>query len=357
MMYENAHTESGADLLPHVVRVAPVGSRPLIRYPGGKKWLAPVLRAGLARWLSAHPLGAYVEPFFGGGSVGLDLGFQNTLAGDFSAHLIDCYRSVSAAPDAVAYVVEQLAAVTPADDLDRRVRRGARDVPGPYYYAVRDAYNAARANTAALGESFAGEGGSSAERAAMFLYLMARCFNGVLREDRRGRYNVPVGDVRAPRYLSRDRLLEFAAVTSAWRWHLGDFAATIEAAPDGSAIFADPPYAGTWTGYTAAGFGPAEQERLADALARARDRGCAVAHTNADVVEVRSMYAARGFSAVPTAEPRAVSRSGTGRGRARCLLVLSHADLIEIPEDSPAPLARNEQGGGQVEMFGTKKKP
>ena len=56
------------------VNVASVPQRSPFRYPGGKTWLVPYIRSWLAH--KANPAGVLVEPFAGGGIVGLTAGFE-----------------------------------------------------------------------------------------------------------------------------------------------------------------------------------------------------------------------------------------------------------------------------------------
>ncbi len=56
------------------VNVASVPQRSPFRYPGGKTWLVPYIRSWLAR--SPNPFGVLVEPFAGGGIIGLTAGFE-----------------------------------------------------------------------------------------------------------------------------------------------------------------------------------------------------------------------------------------------------------------------------------------
>ena len=60
--------------LKRVVNVASVPQRSPFRYPGGKTWLIPQIRA----WLNSHPKrpSLLVEPFAGGGIVGLTVAFE-----------------------------------------------------------------------------------------------------------------------------------------------------------------------------------------------------------------------------------------------------------------------------------------
>src|SRR5207253_10756920 len=56
------------------VNVASVPQRSPFRYPGGKTWLVPYIRS----WLATKPnsVGVLIEPFAGGGIVGLTAGFE-----------------------------------------------------------------------------------------------------------------------------------------------------------------------------------------------------------------------------------------------------------------------------------------
>lgn len=59
------------------VNVASVPHRSPFRYPGGKTWLVPYIRSWLAS--QEHRCSILVEPFAGGGIVGLTAGFENTV--------------------------------------------------------------------------------------------------------------------------------------------------------------------------------------------------------------------------------------------------------------------------------------
>lgn len=56
------------------VNVSSVPQRSPFRYPGGKTWLVPYIRSWLAS--TSKPVGVLVEPFAGGGVVGLTAGFE-----------------------------------------------------------------------------------------------------------------------------------------------------------------------------------------------------------------------------------------------------------------------------------------
>jgi DNA adenine methylase len=63
-----------ADRLSGVINVASVPQRSVFRYPGGKTWFVPYIRQWL-RSLPERPV-SFIEPFAGGGIVGLTVAFE-----------------------------------------------------------------------------------------------------------------------------------------------------------------------------------------------------------------------------------------------------------------------------------------
>ena len=297
--------------------------KPLVRFPGGKSWILPVLSRGI--WLKMHrtPNAKFHEPFAGGAAAALNLGWPATVLGDASPDLITCYRAVRDDPKRVIEALAVLIGSTPDDDVQEQIvgvtKKGQPKIKrtAPAYYQARSLYNDGVRDPA--------------HRAAIRLYLAARCYNGLLRVNSKGKDNVPVGDIVRPCYPDEGDIAAFAKVAASWEIECADFEPSVDRAGEGSILWADPPYAGgkeMFTGYTAAGFDWADQARLADALARARDRGVVVLHTNSDHEGVRDLYSARGFTIIPTAELRAVNRDAKGRKRAACLLVVSHEEVV-----------------------------
>ncbi len=87
------HEEPPARVVPSasIVNVATVPLRSPFRYPGGKTWLVPLVR----RWLRSRtePFAELIEPFAGGGIVGLTAVFENLVE---TATLVDLDEDVAA---------------------------------------------------------------------------------------------------------------------------------------------------------------------------------------------------------------------------------------------------------------------
>lgn len=282
---------------------ARVGARPIVRWVGGKMRMVPTIAATAHTYLQ-RTRGRYAEPFLGGGAVALDLGLPGALLADKCGPLMKTYQTISRYPSEVYAAYTQL------------TRRGWTEET---YYTIRDV-----GALITLSEEAA---------AARFLYLNAAGFNGVYRENRRGRFNVPWGlRGRTPKIQTIDALRAFASATRDGELSCGDFAAVVRRLEHGDFVFADPPYLRTHSQYVADGFTREDHARLATELRAAHDRGVFVCATNSDDEEVRAMYS--WADVMPTTEQRTVSRDGTKRQRAACLLITSDASQVQVVFDT-----------------------
>src|SRR5437899_10317714 len=68
--------------------------KPFLKWPGGKRWLAPAIALILGR--RPH---RYFEPFVGGGAVFFALNPQRAFLADICEDLINSYRIVRAHPE------------------------------------------------------------------------------------------------------------------------------------------------------------------------------------------------------------------------------------------------------------------
>lgn len=286
----------------------PKKARPIVKWLGGKKWIIKLAAHGIYTRL-CRTGGRYIEPFLGGGALALYLGLPDMIVADKCEHLIRTYLAVRDAPAEVAW---QLSA------------RATEGVDKDTYYKVRDSFNALD--------------GDAVLQAARFIYLNKLCYNGVYRENKKGGFNVPYGDQVYRKSIAKRRvndrvdnlfpssrfLHDFSEAFESADLTASDFRDTIKKAQAGDLIFSDPPYAKTYNGYTKDGFGPDDQQDLAEALLAANKRGATIISTNADQPEIRELYS--WASIMSTAEARSVSRKAKQRKRIDCVLVISPGD-------------------------------
>lgn len=232
-------------------------ARPFVKWAGSKR----LLIRHLEPYFPAK-MDTYLEPFLGGGSVFLHLAPDKAILSDACAPLIDTWRAVGRNPDGVF-------AAARSHSMDEET-----------YYRVRD--------TDPVGYL---------QRAGRFIYLNKAAFNGLYRENREGRFNVPWGRPKSDFVVDRENLKAVSALLRkpGIEVSCADFEETIDRAQAGSFIFADPPYV---TGHNDNGFIEynrkifrwEDQIRLAAALKRAIERGATVTVTNADHSAIRELY-------------------------------------------------------------------
>jgi DNA adenine methylase len=258
--------------------------RPFLKWAGGKGRLLVALERRIP-----EQFGAYHEPFLGGAALYFHLAgagrIRTALLSDINEPLVEAYLGVQQETEAV---MGHLAA-------------HARDHDREHYYAVRDV---------------AAAGATLAERAARVIYLNRTCYNGLYRENRAGRFNVPMGRYTKPRICDRQALLAAAAALQAARIESRPFTDVLDRARPGDLVYLDPPYvplsaSASFTSYHRAGFGPRQQEVLRDVFAALVAQGVAVILSNSDTPRVRSLYSAFPCDRVRVARPinsRASSR-------------------------------------------------
>jgi DNA adenine methylase len=137
-------------------------------------------------------------------------------------------------------------------------------------------------------------------RAARMIYLNRTCFNGMYRVSLAGKFNVPKG-TRSSVLLSTDNFKGVARVLRNAELLSCDFEQVIDRADQGDFVFADPPYTvnhnnNGFIRYNENLFSWRDQQRLAAALARARDRGAIVIATNAAHGSIKKLYWKFGFN-------------------------------------------------------------
>lgn len=279
----------------------PQGPHPFIRYPGGKGWLVDTIRAHLPpAWAApSEATGRYFEPFCGGGALFFALRPKRGVLSDANAELVDCYRAIR---DGVESVIEMLKYFQ-----EDYLRLGAE-----CYYRVRDEFVPCSAHG----------------RAARTIFLNKTGFNGLYRVNSAGHFNVPHGRTasgKPPVICDAENLRACSAALQDVDLHCAN--ALVEASRPpiaGDLEYRDPPYCGTWTGYTAGGFGDEHQRREAARFREHAERGVYVLASNADTPLVRELY--HDFRLVELngtkGRPNTMSAKASSRGEKKAELLI-----------------------------------
>lgn len=272
-------------------------AKPFLRWVGAKRWLAPALAPWITSRLSGR--GVYCEPFLGAGAVALAL----------PAHIPKRLGDRCVALSGLWWWLQR------GLDVDAVARCFAS------WTNTREGYDA-------VARDFNEEGHfnpRSVIPSIRMLWLNHTCFNGVYRENLAGKYNVPWGKRKTIALPTDTMLMDVNRGLALSSVFIGaDYEVTLRSPlPVGSVVYADPPYDGTFVGYTEFGFNAAAQVALANRLVRLVGSGTAVATTNADTPLIRELYPTDRWDVQAVAEPRSVAAKGTSRARAPCLLITS----------------------------------
>ncbi len=169
----------------------------------------------------------WVEPFCGSCVVPFNLRPPKALLCDSNVHIVNFFRAIQDHKITAQDVREFLR------DEGAKLRKQGED----YFYEVRKRFNE---NHASLD----------------FLFLNRSCFNGVMRFNKKGYFNVPFcrkQDRFAAAYITKI-CNQVATVSSVianvdWEFRTSEFKETIAEVTDCDFVYADPPYAGRHTDY------------------------------------------------------------------------------------------------------------
>ena len=169
----------------------------------------------------------WIEPFMGSGVVGFNLQPEKALFSDINPHLINFYNSIK------------------NGEINSKIAREFLEKEGAflkekgesYYYYIRERFN-------------------ETKDSLDFLFLNRACFNGVMRFNRKGFFNVPFGHKTerfAKAYVTKIcnqiEKVENATKMFDWQFVCQDFRQTILEAKQSDWMYCDPPYFGRHIDY------------------------------------------------------------------------------------------------------------
>lgn len=224
--------------------------KPFLKWQGGKSRLLEHIDEAFGGHCQN-----YFEPMIGGGAVFFHRQSAGLIKGhsylaDINWKLITTYKAVRDYP---AELLEELRGLSRFNGL-----------PGAYYEARNEF------NSLSLKDSNSKDG--IIKIAGLFIYLNKNCFNGLYRENKQGKFNVPIGSYKTVNLPSEEQIMTCSGC-------LQDTTLSAESAlytPELSAhrqtsshVYLDPPYVplsttASFTDYNAEGFGWNEQVALSN---------------------------------------------------------------------------------------------
>lgn len=203
----------------HPVRIPP------LKCQGIKTRLVPFI-ASQIRWSPRSP-SRWIEPFLGSGVVAFNLAPARALLADSNPHIIRFYRAIQQ---------QQITRATVQHFLQQEGQQLCT-IGADYYYTVRDRFN-------------------QTQDSLDFLFLNRACFNGLMRFNRQGHFNVPF--CRKPQRFSPSYITKIAnqvqwvaqqIQTHDWEFQVAPWPVTLAQATATDFVYLDPPYIGRHADY------------------------------------------------------------------------------------------------------------
>ena len=171
--------------------------------------------------------GRWIEPFMGTGVVGFNSGFYNAVLSDINPHIIRFYQALRdggvSEGSVREYLERESVALSGSGDGQQRYRE------------VRERFN---------------KEGDPHD----FLFLSRACFNGLMRFNRKGGFNVPF--CKKPERFSKAYIAKIAnqvkavsLICKGWEFNLEGFRDSLKRAGEGDVVYCDPPYSGRNSDY------------------------------------------------------------------------------------------------------------
>lgn len=253
-----------------------VGTAPLLRWPGGKRWLAPKIAH-----LIGGPCSKLIEPFAGGAAVSLALEPSFSVLSDLNSALVNAYTCVR---DCVEPLIESISAL-PNDSST--------------YYKVR-----------------ASNPTGDLDAAVRLLYLAKLSFNGIYRVNLKGKFNVPYSRKTWQSSCDAEHLRRCSIALQRTTLLCGDFETALDLVHCGDVVYLDPPYTvahnnNGFIKYNEVLFRWEDQIRLAKLARKAVAKGALVIVSNADHASLDHLYS--GFVKESVKRYSSVAASGAGR--------------------------------------------
>lgn len=246
--------------------------KPFVKWAGGKTRLLKEIERHLPADFNEWENVAYVEPFVGGGSVLFHMlekhkNISRAIINDINPVLIEAYRTIKKDPSSILNIMMEL-----RNEYLGLYREGEREA---FFYRVRETYNTMRFE--------------DDQKIAFFIFLNHTCFNGLYRENKLGKFNVPHGRYKKPVIFEEENMIALHTALQKVDINCGDFSEIFTSLEDTPTfIYLDPPYRPVskdvtmFTLYDGNGFSDLDQIRLKEICDVFSNKGCKIMMSNSD---------------------------------------------------------------------------
>ena len=189
------------------------------------------IKTKLVEWVKKsvqwNQKGVWIEPFMGSGVVGFNVNPKNAIFSDSNPYIIEFYNKLNSGditPEIIKLYLE--------NEGDNLKKFGEE-----YYYNVRDRFN-------------------EYHNPLDFLFLNRSCFNGVIRFNRKGGFNVPFGhkvqrfsQAYITKIFNQSNFVFSLMKSNNWAFVCQDYKEALVNISSDDFIYCDPPYVGRHVDY------------------------------------------------------------------------------------------------------------
>ena len=281
--------------------------KPILKWVGGKRELIPEIK----KYYENLKFDKYIEPFFGGGAVYLDIikkfgdkKNKDSIINDINGDLIEMYRNIKTNPDEILKYCSSL-------ELDYK-KYG--------YYFIRDRFNGIIIDN----QLFKYKG---IERSSSLILLNRTCFNGLYRVNKSGKFNVPTGSYKNPKIIDENNLYYLFDKLPLVENILNVEFDKIKKIKKNDLVYFDPPYhpistTSSFTDYSGS-FGEKEQLRLRDYFKELDEKGVYVILSNSSSEFIKEIY--KDFKIDEVMCRRNINSKGNKRGKISESLIIGNS--------------------------------
>lgn len=287
--------------------------KPFLKWAGGKGQLIDEIEKF---YPFDKKINKYAEPFIGGGAVLFDIlnkfELEKIYISDVNKELVNCYVAIK---ENVHELIKKLKKLE-----DEFLVRGKEDRK-IYYYEKREKFNKLKLEN----------NNEKINRAALMIFLNRTCFNGLYRVNKKGLFNVPMGDYKNPKICDEENLINVSNKLRNVEVIYGDYKKSYDFIDENTFVYFDPPYrplnqTSSFTSYTEYIFGDKEQIELSEYFRLLNKKGAKLLLSNSDPKNVDindeffdDLY--KGFDIKRIEASRAINSKGEKRGKVNEVLI------------------------------------
>lgn len=273
--------------------------KPFIKYCGGKTRLLPYIIENLPN----KEFKNYFEPFVGGGSVLFELLSKdityncnrNYTISDINDNLINCYEIIK----------------TNIEDIIQELGKDIYKNSSDSYYKCRNRFNDIKFDDTNL-----------VEKAALFIYLNKCGYNGMYRENSKGKFNIPFGKMKNPKICDTKVLRKDSDGLKNVHIACCEYSDILELVEKDDFVYLDPPYHETFTDYTNNKFNEEEQIELKKFVDELTKKGAFIMLSNSATDFIKDLY--KDYKQINLTIKYSLGGKGADRGDKQELLIVNY---------------------------------